>query len=57
MRTSRQRRMDRYRARLRYENAVAWIVVPITLVALLYGAIALWKQVADTPIARMITGQ
>jgi hypothetical protein len=49
--------MDRYRARLRYENAVAWIVVPITLVALLYGAIALWKQVADTPIARMITGQ
>lgn len=57
MRTSRQRRMDRYRARLRYENAVAWIVVPITLVALLYGAITLWKQVADTPIARMITGQ
>ena len=57
MRTSRQRRMDRYRVRLRYENAVAWLVVPITLVALLYGAMMLWKQVADTPIARMITGQ
>ena len=57
MRTSRQRRMDRYRARLRYENAVAWLVVPVSLVALLYGAITVWKQVADTPIARMITGQ
>ncbi len=57
MRTSRQRRMDRYRARLRYENAVAWLVVPVTLVALLYGAMMLWKQVADTPIARMLTGQ
>ena len=56
MRTSRQRRMDRYRARLRYENAVAWLVVPVSLVALLYGAITVWKQVADTPIARMITG-
>lgn len=57
MRTSRQRRMDRHRARLRYENAVAWLVVPVTLVALLYGAILIWKQVADTPVARMITGQ
>ncbi len=57
MRTRRQRRMDRYRARLRYENAVAWLVVPATLVALLYGAMMLWKQVADTPLARMITGQ
>lgn|GEM_PF-902456 len=57
MRTSRQRRIDRYRARLCYENAVAWLVVPITLVALLYGAMMLWKQVADTPIAGMITGQ
>ena len=49
--------MDRYHARLRYENAVAWLVVPATLVALLYGCIILWKQVADTPLARMITGQ
>ena len=49
--------MDRHRARLRYENAVAWLVVPVTLVALLYGAILIWKQVADTPVARMITGQ
>lgn len=57
MRTSRQRRMDRYRSRLRYENAVAWLVVPATLVALLYGAMMIWKQVADTPLARMITGQ
>ncbi len=57
MRTSRQRRSDRYRARLRYENAIAWLVVPATLVAILYGFIMLWKQVADTPLAKMITGQ
>lgn len=57
MRTSRRRRSDRYRARLRYENAIAWLVVPATLVAILYGFIMLWKQVADTPLAKMITGQ
>jgi len=52
--TGRQRRNRRRQERLRYEDAVAWAVVPIVLIVIVYGAIELTRQLAGTPFGKLL---
>jgi hypothetical protein len=51
---ARNHRRDRRRARLRYEDTVAWLLVPVFLIVLTYGALELGKQLAGTPVGKML---
>jgi hypothetical protein len=50
----RQQRKQRRRERLRYEDTVAWVVVPVVLIAVTYGAIEISKLLIGTPIGKMM---
>jgi hypothetical protein len=50
----RDQRRQRRRERLRYEDTVAWLVVPVFLIVLTYGALEIGKQLAGTPIGKML---
>jgi hypothetical protein len=50
----RRQRKQRRLERLRYEDAVAWLVVPVVLVALTYGALEISRQLVGTPIGKML---
>ncbi len=50
----RQQRRQRRAQRLRYEDTVAWLVVPVVLIALTYGAIELSRQLVGTPLGKML---
>jgi len=52
--TGQQRRKERRRQRLRYEDAVAWLVVPVVLIALVYGVMEISRQLAGTPFGKFV---
>ncbi len=52
--SSQQQRNRRRRGRLRYEDTVAWLIVPVILVALLYGLLELARQLSGTPLGKFL---
>jgi hypothetical protein len=52
----RQKRVLRQRSRRRYENVVAWIVVPPVLIALIYAGLELYRQFAGSPVVKLFGG-